>query len=371
MIDVGLIGFGLAGRYFHAPLIHAVPGCGLLPCCNAAQRSRQALSRRAHRAQHRGTFGHRFHPASGDCLAQPDAFPFAMQCLEAGRDVVVDKPITPALPEAIELFRIAKKCGRLLTCSTAGVSTPIFKPCIRSSPAVNGAILRFETHYDRYRPTSRANAWREVPGPGSGILFDLGPHLMDHAMMLSARRKRLPPTFASNAQDFSPTMPSTSASFIPATCALICARHVVRHAAAALCASRRKGNLHQDEFDALESALRREDIPKVRRGSSIRRKIGRADGGRGWPNAEAKSRFARDWREFYANVRDVLLGRRLQVTPKQVIDVMMALELAQESQALRCVIPCGMLHSSFVKLGQRRAVRRIIKLRAEGAQIHS
>ena len=47
-----------------------------------------------------------------------------------------------------------------------------------------------------------------------------------------------------------------------------------------------------------------------------------------------------DWREFYANVRDVLLGQAvLQVTPKQVIDVMMALELAQESQARRCVIP--------------------------------
>jgi len=50
--------------------------------------------------------------------------------------------------------------------------------------------------------------------------------------------------------------------------------HVVRHAAAALCASRRKGTFIKNEFDALESALRREDIPKVRRGSSIRRKIG-------------------------------------------------------------------------------------------------
>jgi len=47
-----------------------------------------------------------------------------------------------------------------------------------------------------------------------------------------------------------------------------------------------------------------------------------------------------DWREFYANVRDVVLGQAtLQVTPKQIIDVMIALELAQESQTLRCVIP--------------------------------
>ena len=102
-----------------------------------------------------------------------------------------------------------------------------------------------------------------------------------------------------------------------------------------------KGTFIKNEFDALESALRREDIPKgeawvldpeenwgvltvVADGQTRKRKVA----SRG------------DWREFYANVRDVLLGQAaLQVTPKQVIDVMMALELAQESQALRCVIP--------------------------------
>ena len=47
-----------------------------------------------------------------------------------------------------------------------------------------GRIVRFETHYDRYRPQLKPGAWRETTRPGSGILFDLAPHLIDHALVL-------------------------------------------------------------------------------------------------------------------------------------------------------------------------------------------
>ncbi len=138
MIDVGLIGFGLAGRYFHAPLIHAVPGLRLAA---VLQRSGDEAAKRYP--------GVRIVRSIEGLLAidsirlvviaSPNQthFPFAVQCLEAGRDVVVDKPITPTLPEALELFRVAKKCGRLLTVFHSRRFDAIFRPCVRSSRVVN------------------------------------------------------------------------------------------------------------------------------------------------------------------------------------------------------------------------------------------
>ena len=344
MIDVGLIGFGLAGRYFHAPLIHAVPGLRLAA---VVQRSGEEAAKRYPEARIVRSIEELLAIDSIRLvvIASPNRthFPFAVQCLEAGRDVVVDKPITPTLPEAIELFRIAKKCGRFLTVFHSRRFDADFQ-AVRQVVADGelGQILRFETHYDRYRPTSRANAWREVPGPGSGILFDLAPHLIDDAMTLFG----LPEAVAADIRIERPGFLTDDAFDI----CFFYPRNLRAHLhATMLCATPRprfvllgeKGTFVKNEFDALEQALRREDIPKgeswvldpeenwgvltlVTDGQARKRKVA----SRG------------DWREFYANVRDGLLGQAaMLVTPKQVVDVMTALELAQESQARRCVIP--------------------------------
>jgi len=54
-----------------------------------------------------------------------------------------------------------------------------------------GRIVRFEAHYDRFRPKLKPGAWREVPGPGSGVLADLGPHLLDYALTLFGAPERV------------------------------------------------------------------------------------------------------------------------------------------------------------------------------------
>src|SRR5271157_3890724 len=116
MIDVGLIGFGLSGRYFHSPLIHAVPGLRLAA---VVQRSSDTAAKLYPGARIVRSVEELLAIDSIQLvvIATPNQmhFPFAVQCLEAGRDVIVDKPITPTLQEAIDLFRLARKCGRLLT----------------------------------------------------------------------------------------------------------------------------------------------------------------------------------------------------------------------------------------------------------------
>src|SRR5258707_10659150 len=116
MIKVGLIGFGLAGRAFHAPVIRAVPGLHLA-----------AILQRS------GTEAAEKYPdvrivrSLDELLSIPEIrlvviatpndthYPFARQCLEAGRDVVVDKPFATTLEETQSLVELSKQNGRLLT----------------------------------------------------------------------------------------------------------------------------------------------------------------------------------------------------------------------------------------------------------------
>ncbi len=97
-------------------------------------------------------------------------FPFAKRCLEAGRDVVVDKPFTITAPEAVELFRIAKQCGRLLTVFHSRRFDADFQGLRDFLPKGElGRVVRYEEHYDRFRPTGKVGAWREQPGPAAGF----------------------------------------------------------------------------------------------------------------------------------------------------------------------------------------------------------
>src|SRR5581483_7103530 len=116
MIGVGLIGFGLAGRAFHAPVIRAVPGLRLAAI----------VQRAGSQAPERYTDVPILHSV-GALLARDDvqlvvvATPNATHCdmarraLEADKNVLVHQPITPAIEQAISLVRLAKKRGRLLT----------------------------------------------------------------------------------------------------------------------------------------------------------------------------------------------------------------------------------------------------------------
>src|ERR1700726_3138629 len=186
MIEVGLVGFGLAGRAFHAPVIRAVPGLHLA-----------AIVQRSGREAAEKYPGVRIVRSLDELLSISEIrlvvittpnethYSFARQCLQAGRDVVVDKPFTTTLEEAVSLVQFAKDVNRLLTVYQNRRYDGDFQ-AIRKLVADGtlGRIVRFETNYDRFRPDLKPGAWRERAGPANGILFDLAPHLIDHALVL-------------------------------------------------------------------------------------------------------------------------------------------------------------------------------------------
>ncbi|MGL4714691.1 MAG: oxidoreductase, partial [Aeromonas sp.] len=110
--------------------------------------------------------------------------PLARQALLAGKHVVIDKPFALDLAEAQGLVKLAQEQQRLLSIFHNRRWDSDFLT-VRSLLAEGtlGQIAQFESHFDRYRPEVRQR-WREAGGPGSGLWFDLGPHVLDQALQL-------------------------------------------------------------------------------------------------------------------------------------------------------------------------------------------
>ncbi|EMP9724081.1 oxidoreductase [Enterobacter cloacae] len=184
-IRVGLIGYGYASKTFHAPLIAGTPGMAL-----AAVSSSDATKVHADwpTVPVVSEPKHLFNDPNIDLIVIPTPndthFPLAKAALEAGKHVVVDKPFTVTLSQARELDALAKSLGRLLSVfHNRRWDSDFLTVKALLSEGTLGEIIFFESHFDRFRPQVR-NRWREQAGPGSGIWYDLAPHLLDQAVNL-------------------------------------------------------------------------------------------------------------------------------------------------------------------------------------------
>ncbi len=190
-IQVGLIGFGFAGRIFHSNVLQAVEGLELAAIVQrSGPKSGDSGAATAFPQVRILTSVEELLEDSSIRLvvvATPNAthLPIARQCLLAGRDVVIDKPFALSSTEAAELIRLARERGRLLSVYQNrrwdGDFLTVRK--LLENDRV-GRLVMFESHYDRFRQLPRLHAWREDGGPGGGVLFDLGAHLVDQALVL-------------------------------------------------------------------------------------------------------------------------------------------------------------------------------------------
>jgi predicted dehydrogenase len=184
-MNVALLGYGYAGKTLHAPLIRSVPGLRLstvmssraadvkadLPDVSVVPEAEDVFADSAVRLV---------------VIATPNDthFDLARRGLAAGKHVVVDKPFTITVAEAAALTALAKETGLLLSVFHNRRWDADFLT-VRQLIAGGelGELVHFESHYDRYRPVVRRR-WREGPGPGGGIWFDLGSHLVDQSLLL-------------------------------------------------------------------------------------------------------------------------------------------------------------------------------------------
>jgi predicted dehydrogenase len=183
-IRVGLIGYGYAGKTFHAPLIQSVPGLSLTVVGSTKPDAVQAAIPGVVVCDPAEVPTHPEVDLVVIATPNESHFPLAAAALHAGKDVVVDKPFTVTLAEARSLADIAQQQGRLLSVfhNRRWESEIVAAKSILDSGRL-GDVSHFECHMDRYRPVVRKR-WREDAGPGAGLWFDLGPHLIDLAIYL-------------------------------------------------------------------------------------------------------------------------------------------------------------------------------------------
>jgi predicted dehydrogenase len=188
---VGLVGYGLAGSAFHAPLIATTPGLRLDAVVTANPDRRAKL--------------HHDHPDARavdtpeELFADPDALdliviaspnrthvPLARAAIEAGIATVVDKPLAATAASALELCRLAESRGVLLSVFQNRRWDGDFLTARRLvDEGALGRVHRFESRFERFRPKPKAG-WRELADPAEvgGTLYDLGSHLVDQAITL-------------------------------------------------------------------------------------------------------------------------------------------------------------------------------------------
>ena len=189
---VGIVGYGLAGAVFHAPLIAATPGLRVAAIVTSDADRRERAQREHPQARVVGRTAEMLGDVDIVVVAAANRahVPIARAALAAGADVVVDKPLATTAGAGRELVDEARRAGRLLTVFQNRRWDGDFLTLRRLiAEGALGGILRFESRFERWRPEVAAGAWRERPDPeeGGGLLLDLATHLVDQAMVLFGR----------------------------------------------------------------------------------------------------------------------------------------------------------------------------------------
>ena len=184
-IRTALVGYGLAGAYLHGPLIEAARGLVITVVATSrpdALRVRES----APRVVADPMAACQAPDADLVVIATPNEthFPLAMAALDAGKHVVLDKPFCLSTGEADRLIEKAETKGLMLTVFHNRRRDGDFRAVAAMLASGELGELRLvEARWDRFRPQV-APGWRNTDVPGAGVLFDLGPHLLDQALCL-------------------------------------------------------------------------------------------------------------------------------------------------------------------------------------------
>lgn len=340
-LNTALIGYGYAGKTFHAPLLTHTPGLRLATIVSSQA---AAISPDWPEVLCTADTSAMLADQNIDLvvLATPNDshYQLAHQALLAGKHVVVDKPFTTTLAEARQLEALAQQQNRMLSVfHNRRWDADFLSIKALLAQGTLGRLTAFESHFDRYRPQVRQR-WREQAGRGTGLWFDLGPHLIDQALQLFG----LPDTVYA---DLAQQRDGASACDYFDVVLSYAQMRVVLHGSCLVSGGAARFTLHGTQasytkygLDTQEAYLKQGGIP------------GGADWGadpcHGTLFTQADDHEQRtslqnlngDYRQYYRAVHACICqGQANPVTPQQAIQVMAVIELAEQSARLAQRLP--------------------------------
>ena len=343
-VQVGLVGFGLGGRVFHAPVISAVPG---LQLAAIVERSGNSASAAYPNARVVRSIGELLAIDSIELvvITTPNTthLDLARQCLEAGRHVVVDKPFAPTSAEAEEMVRIAHDRGRMITVYQNRRWDGDFQTLRQVAKDDRlGRLVLFESHMERYRPALRANAWRELPTPGSGLWFDLGPHMLDQAFVLFGPPEAMTAELRNERDGAVVDDAFDAVLHYPNLRVLLRSNLLTCVPGPRFRLNGTQGSFVKYGSDPQEDALKQgASMDQPNWGQEPKENAGTLSISAGDKiTATRIPSEAGNYSRYYQNVRDAIVsGAPLDVSPQHALAIMRALELGMESSRRGCRLP--------------------------------
>lgn len=332
-IKVGIVGYGYATATFHAPLISCASGLELVAIVSSDASKVHAAWPQINVC---ATAEELFSRDDIDLVIIPTPndthHSLAAQALEAGKHVVVDKPFTLTLAEASDLIARAERAQRLLSVFHNRRWDADFLTVRKL--LVSGALGRvthFESHFDRYRPEVRQR-WREGASPGSGLWYDLGPHLLDQALCLFGMPQAISLDIE-NQRDGALTDDWFHAILRYGEMRVILhASSLVAHQGSRFVIHGTKGSFTKYGLDPQEDALKAGGRP-VDENWGVDTQPGRVDIVRGtWMQQSTLPSERGDYGRFYIAMRDAVLhGNANPVPAAEALRVMQLIELGNQS----------------------------------------
>ena len=342
-----VVGFGFAGRIFHAAVVDAVPGLELSGI----------VQRRGDEAAHAYppvTIYRDAQDAIDDpalqliVIATPNEshFDLGRRALEAGKHVVIDKPFTLRSDEAAKLVDLSRAKSLVLSVYHNRRWDGDFLTIKGLLDAGKlGKITSYESHFDRWRPQRKPETWRENGAPGGGLTWDLGPHLIDQALMLFGPPQAVFADIRSEREGARMDDAFDVRLYYPNHSVVLRATCMALVPGARFAVYGNRGCYIKNGLDPQEDLLKRgERFGSPAWGTEPAKNWGTLtiDDGGSLVSMPIETR-AGDYRGYYANVRDAILGRApLAVTGSQAWRVVRVLELAIESSRKRAVLACDL-----------------------------
>lgn len=193
IIQTGIVGYGLSGRYFHAPFLKVHPGFNVIKVLERKGENSRELFPKVEVVKD-------FESVINDpkielvVIATPNNYHYSMakDCLQNGKHLVIEKPFTLTSKDADELIALADKNKlRIFVYHNRRWDGDFLTIQKLLKIGALGEVNEFEAHFDRYRPKLTTRLWREEEKNGGGVLYDLGPHLIDQALQLFGKPDKI------------------------------------------------------------------------------------------------------------------------------------------------------------------------------------
>jgi predicted dehydrogenase len=332
ILNVGLIGFGLSGRYFHSPFLSTNPGFNIKTVVERSKNEAQEFDPNIGNAR---SVEELLSDEEIDvvfiCTPNDTHFPYAMDALENGKHVVIEKPFAATEEEARQLVAVAKEKGLILTAYQNRRWDSDFLT-IKKLLAEDklGDIVEYECRYDRFRPVVPTESWKEKSVPVGGNLYNLGPHLIDQALVLfgepltvTAEVRSVRPN--SEIDDYFDVRLGYADKLVIVKSSLMVYENFLRYNLHGT-----KGSFIKGGLDPQEETLRKNVLPTEKPwGVEPENRWGKlfSEDFTGVIESEAG-----DYAPFYQNVYDAIVdGAELAVKPEEIIRTTRVIDLAFQS----------------------------------------